>query len=297
MKNFDIKNIDLKLLMVFLTVYYERSVSGAADKLDMGQSLVSHSLDRLRKYFDDPLFVRAGRNIAPTNRAIEIAPEIESIVLRLKSLSKRPSFTPSELTAYFVIAANDYERRRIMPAAFRNVTNTAPNVSLILLNTSNKMVEPLRNREWDLVISPQAPPNTGDFHSRDLFTDRFVCFYDKSQISADEIADGYTNLDHAIVRFQGDPVSTIDLALERLGQKRKVKLTAPSFEALPDFMAGTRLIATLPSQLRESIFSSFAHTEVPFQIAPLQFRLIWHKATHQSPEHIWFRRLIVESMT
>lgn len=164
MKNIDIKNVDLKLLTVFLTVYHERSVSEAAVKLDVGQSLISHSLQRLRKYFCDPLFVRAGKSIRATERAIEIAPVVESIVTQLTQLSEKQSFTPINSTTRFVMAANDYERRIVALPTFNRLAQVAPNVSLVLSNTSEKMATPLRKRDWDVVISPQEPPNTGDFY-------------------------------------------------------------------------------------------------------------------------------------
>ena len=296
MKKIDIKNVDLKLLTIFLTIYQECSVSGAAAKLDVGQSLISHSLERLRKYFDDPLFVRSGKSITATERAIELAPAVESIVSQLKQLAEKQSFDPTNSATRFVMAANDYERRIIALPTFNTMAKVAPNASLVLSNTSEKMTTPLRNRDWDVVISPQEPPNTGDFYSKGLFKDRFVCFYDKTQISEEEIHHQYTEQRHAIVRFQSDPVSIIDQSLIRHGAKRKIQLIVPSFEALPGFIKGSRLIATLPSRLKNSVFSGFAFTELPFHVSQLEFKLIWHKTTHQSPEHVWFRRLITESI-
>ncbi|MDB6144251.1 MAG: putative LysR-family transcriptional regulator [Pseudomonas sp.] len=65
--------IDLNLLVVFMVMFHERNVSRAAERLHVGQPAVSGSLFRLRQRFDDPLFLRAGRGMRPTHRAIEIA--------------------------------------------------------------------------------------------------------------------------------------------------------------------------------------------------------------------------------
>jgi len=66
-------NIDLNLLVTFLIVFREGSVSKAADYLNVRQPAVSGSLARLRQRFDDPLFIRRGRGVQPTHKAVEIA--------------------------------------------------------------------------------------------------------------------------------------------------------------------------------------------------------------------------------
>ena len=61
MNNFDHLGLDGYSLRTFLTVLDESSVSKAAEMLGVSQSAVSHTLDKLREIFGDPLFVRVGR--------------------------------------------------------------------------------------------------------------------------------------------------------------------------------------------------------------------------------------------
>lgn len=65
--------IDLNLLLVFMVVFRERNASKAAGYLNVGQPAVSNSLRRLRKRFNDPLFLRDGYGMRPTVRAVELA--------------------------------------------------------------------------------------------------------------------------------------------------------------------------------------------------------------------------------
>ena len=74
-------------LTTFLTVLEETSVSRAADRLGVSQSAVSHTLDKLRRIFGDPLFVRVGRGIEPTARAIALCAPAESVLDGMKSLT------------------------------------------------------------------------------------------------------------------------------------------------------------------------------------------------------------------
>ncbi|WP_397453133.1 LysR family transcriptional regulator [Pseudomonas sp. NA-150] len=65
--------VNLNLLVVFMVVFRELNVSRAAEQLSIGQPAVSGSLARLRERFDDQLFIRSGRGVRPTKRAVEIA--------------------------------------------------------------------------------------------------------------------------------------------------------------------------------------------------------------------------------
>ena len=56
MKEFNWKGIDLNLLVAFQALYNTQSVSLAAQQCYVSQSAMSHTLQRLRALFDDPLF-------------------------------------------------------------------------------------------------------------------------------------------------------------------------------------------------------------------------------------------------
>ena len=58
--------IDLHLIRVLHTVLTERSVSRAALRLGMHQPAVSTALKRLRELSGDPLLVRNGAHMVPT---------------------------------------------------------------------------------------------------------------------------------------------------------------------------------------------------------------------------------------
>ena len=69
MATINLRNVDLNLLIVFDAVFATGNISHAARQLALSQPAVSNALTRLREHFDDPLFVRAGRGVKPTNRS------------------------------------------------------------------------------------------------------------------------------------------------------------------------------------------------------------------------------------
>ena len=72
MKRRNMTNIDLRLLTIVNELNKTRSVSQAAENLELSQSAVSMSLARLRKHFKDPLFVRTPDGMEPTPQMSEL---------------------------------------------------------------------------------------------------------------------------------------------------------------------------------------------------------------------------------
>ena len=62
--------IDIKILKVFFYVYKFKNVSLAARQIDMSQPAVSNLLNKLRKYYSDPLFIRVENEMRPTYRSL-----------------------------------------------------------------------------------------------------------------------------------------------------------------------------------------------------------------------------------
>lgn len=78
--------LDLNLLLVFLVIFRERSLTHAARHLRVTQPAVSGSLQRLRQRFDDPLFIRTARSMEPTCKAIEIADVLLPAMVQIEGL-------------------------------------------------------------------------------------------------------------------------------------------------------------------------------------------------------------------
>jgi DNA-binding transcriptional LysR family regulator len=80
----NIRNRDINLLYLFQILYQEGLASIAAERLAISQPALSHRLNKLRKEFDDPLFVRGIKGLVPTPKAHAIAPKISRLVSELE---------------------------------------------------------------------------------------------------------------------------------------------------------------------------------------------------------------------
>ena len=101
--------IDLHLIRVLHTVLTERSVSRAAVRLGMYQPAVSAALKRLRDLADDPLLVRSGSGMTPTEGGLRML-EPSARILRAAEVlfTDARGFDPQTARNTFRIAASDY---------------------------------------------------------------------------------------------------------------------------------------------------------------------------------------------
>ncbi|MFU2315135.1 LysR family transcriptional regulator [Rahnella sp. PCH160] len=108
-----ISSFDFNLLFIFETIFTYNSVSIAAKKLGSSPSSVSQSLNRLRIYFSDPLFIRKGQGLIPTTVAINLH---ERVRVELGALVKSLfTVAESEMNHNFMIYSSPYTAQRILP--------------------------------------------------------------------------------------------------------------------------------------------------------------------------------------
>src|SRR5260221_9628256 len=127
----NISRVDLNLLVVLEAIYTEGGVSRAGEKLNLTQPAISHALSRLRRLFDDPLFVRDGRGLAPTPLTRGL---IEPLRRSLRSLDavldEAGGFDTCQAPAQFTIAPRDPLENLALPPLLRRIAPTPPQVDL-----------------------------------------------------------------------------------------------------------------------------------------------------------------------
>src|SRR5579871_6476858 len=70
--------IDLNLFRVLDAIHTHGGVSAAARALHLTQPAVTHALGRLRDQLGDPLFVRQGNRLLPTDKVRAMMPSVQS---------------------------------------------------------------------------------------------------------------------------------------------------------------------------------------------------------------------------
>lgn len=289
MSDFDHLQLDGRLLQLLLAVIEEQSVTGAARRLGVTQSAVSHLLDKLRQITGDPLFVKSGRGIVATARAEALALQARVLLDEMRRFAAGEAFAPATLTTTFTIAANDFQRDLLLPPLLHRLRQQAPGVRLRVIPSDVPSSEMLRDEHCQLAISPR-PPEAGDILQKRLFEDDYRVFYDPAQRAAPARLDDYLAAEHVTVLYAPRRMLDVDLQLEARGIARRFAVTVPSFAGIPAFLRGSGLLATLPGLLGRGLMRDFASCPLPAKVGRMPMYMIWHLKYRHDPAHSWLRR-------
>lgn len=104
--------LDCKLLSVFLYIYKYKSVSLAAEYLSMSQPTVSNILNKIRQHYNDPLFLRIGNEMVPTELSKQLFPLVSEALSKVEIINNFTiNFDQSTSQQKFTIAMTDVHCR------------------------------------------------------------------------------------------------------------------------------------------------------------------------------------------
>lgn len=278
-------------LAMLVAVIEEGSVTGAAARLGVTQSAVSHSLEKLRELVGDPLFLRSGRGIVATARAMALAPQARALLEAMRNFGIAEGFDPRRFDGRLTIAANDLQREVLLPPAFERLRAEAPAVTLRVIPSNVPTADMLRDGHCHAVVSPR-PPDASDLMQKRLFEDRWVVWYDPACREAPRDREDYLAAEHVTVVYEPARTLDVDHVLLDRGVQRRFAVTVPGMAGLAGFVRGTRRVATAPSMLSGSLMPGLAWAEPPVACPPLPMFLIWHARHHTDPMHLWLRRAL-----
>lgn len=292
MKNFDHLSLDGRSLYMIKLIYELRSVTLAARQLGVTQSTVSHALERMRSLLGDPLFLKTGRTMVPTERVEGMIGDIEAVLTSLDALQQHSLFDPGKAQERFTIMCNDFEHDLLVPAIFARLREDAPGCSLRTFSNHAGSFEEPDKGEVDIRLYPFPPMDAPDLVVTPLCTDWQVTYFDPARRSGPTTLEEFAASEHGILSIGSNETTTIDRVLKEHGLSRRVSYLGPSFSAIAMAVKGTDMLATAPSRMASSIFQNFAAVPTPVPLDPIDFYMIWHVRHRASPRHKWFRNLI-----
>ncbi|HCJ6375514.1 MULTISPECIES: LysR family transcriptional regulator [unclassified Citrobacter] len=293
----DIRTLDLNLLKTLDALLDERNVTRAAQRLSLTQPAVSGMLNRLRDYFDDPLFVRTPHGIVPTLRAREMAAPIKQILSDIDILLKPAQFDPLTETLTFTVAATDYALKAVIVPFIAALRARAPGIRVRVVPVEpEQLTTQFEQGKIDLaLLTPDSTPD--NLHNRSLYNEEYVCLMRHDHPDAHQALtlDRFCALEHVLVSYKGESFwGVTDDALAEVGRKRQIGLSVSSFLVLPDILAISEMIAVVPARLaytdpRMHVVSP------PLPITGFTKSMAWHERTHRDAAHQWLRNLVHET--
>jgi DNA-binding transcriptional LysR family regulator len=291
-----LKNLDLKVVAIVSDLYTSRSVSTTAANLSIRQSTVSMALAKLRRHFEDPLFVRTSAGMEPTPRGAELIEVLRSAEFYLrKALEHRVAFDPASSDRVFRLASSDIAQLTLLPTLLKRLKRISPGVSVALSTISDRMPALLESGELDLAAGFIHPRGTG-FYGQRLFQDRFVCALraDHPRVARNLTIEQFEQEQHVAVSTSGTGHSVVEETLTANRIRRQVGLHVPTFLGLGPILANTDLIAIVPEQLGSYLAESgkIRLVKLPVDIPPYFIYQMWHERVMHDPASQWFRKVV-----
>ncbi|KQR49886.1 LysR family transcriptional regulator [Acidovorax sp. Leaf160] len=291
--------IDLHLIRVLHTVLTERSVSRAAVRLGMHQPAVSAALRRLRGLAGDPLLVRSGTGMQPTDAALRMVAPAGAILRSAEALfSDARGFDARTATRTFRIAASDYLDPLFLPRLVAHIKAEAPlcPVEVLPLSADAHYHAHLEQGEVDVVIGnwPQPPE---DLHMARLFGDEVVCLVAAGHpaVRRGWTAEEWLAAEHiAPTPTHPGARGVIDAHLDAQGLSRRIAARCAHFSLIPDMVASSLLVLTTGRQFCERFTERLPLAVLPPPIAfpRLMYYQLWHARSHHSAAALWLRESV-----
>lgn len=291
--------IDLHLIRVLHTVLSERSVSRAALRLGMHQPAVSAALKRLRELAGDPLLVRSGAAMVPTDVGARMTEPSAAILRAAETLFyDARGFAAQSATDTFRLAASDYLDPRFLPRLLAQVKAQAPlcRIEIHPLSAAADYHAQLAQGEVDVVIGNWLKPPQ-DLHLGKLLSDEVVCLVaaDHPVLRRGWTVDSWLQAEHiAPMPFHPGARGVIDEHLAGLGLQRNITARCAHFGQIPAMVASSLLILTTGRQYCRHFLDSLPLRvlECPLRFPPLVYYQLWHERSHASAAAKWLRERV-----
>lgn len=288
--------MDMNLVKVFVAIYEQESVSGAADILNITQPSVSYALRKMRDELNDELFVRQNTGMKPTRQAIEIyrtfskaVSEIDAVVVSRKSFDYRTS------RHKFVIAMSDLGEHYYLPQIFREITKLAPGVEIEILP-----LEIAKLQEWldkgfvDAAICNRTYA-VHDVRCDILLKDRYVCLKGNSHPRVGNAITLAQFLDekHIVASSQAGH-NFYQEWYASTDRKLTTALTVPDLDIVAPLVETSECISVVPETYSIQRGQHFGVTalSLPIDFPSIEVCLYSQNTLRSGKEKIWFLKIL-----
>lgn len=286
------KGLDLNLLVAFDALMIDRSVSRAAQRVNLSQPAMSNALSRLRAYFGDDLLIAHKKRMYPTPFAETLIPQVQAALATMESVvATSRHFDPATSSRTFRVMTSDYIATAVLFPMITRLASAAPGVRVELLLPSQRRIELLDNGNIDLLITLEAyltPELPSDF----LLEDRYwlVGRADHPALVEGITLETMQAYEHVMVAIGEERLPSFgDAYLDRIGIQRRVAMTAPNFAMLPWLLQETDWLTLMQGRLAHLMQRNFAIKIVqpPVPIPPLVEMAQYHVTRSNDPGLRW----------
>lgn len=287
--------VDLNLFVIFDAIYREQSVTRVAQQLNLTQPAVSNSLARLRRGFDDQLFIRTPQGMQPTPVADSVIGDVRRALGLLRdSMGVNARFEPSTSEKVFRLGMNDLSQLLVLPGVIDVIKKQAPSAGISCFYLDRQQaVEDLKSGALELLLDvPEV--NARDLGHQQLAKLPYVVAMRPGHRLARKKLDldAYLGEEHVNVSSRRRGRGHTDVALHALGKQRRTVARVQHYTVAAGITAESELLWTVPRVMAAR--TDLMVKELPFSVEPLELNLYWARNATVDPANLWLRQLVTE---
>ncbi|WP_445116102.1 LysR substrate-binding domain-containing protein [Acinetobacter sp. WZC-1] len=290
--------LDCKLLSVFYYIYKFKSVSSAAEQLALSQPAVSNILNKIRQHFNDPLFLRIGNEMLPTELSRQLFPLVSEALSQVEMINNfTVNFDQATSHQQFSVAMTDVSHLVLLPKISQYLKKHAPHVKLNIRTITSETGYQMANGEVDLAIG-FLPHLENGFYQQKLFEQYYVVIASRShpRLRCEDLTvERYLEELHIDIDV-GMGHYPIENELLNLDLKRNILMRIPSYLGVGLVVQETDAIATVPYYLSEVLLSrgNLQIFNAPISFPTYDIKQYWHMSCHHKTSHQWLRHMCYE---
>ncbi len=285
------------MLLTAVALDETRSVTQAAEKLGMSQSGLSTALARLRRQFDDPMFVRSSGGMLPTPRGLSVANEARSVLNQIdEKVLNRPHFVPEETETEFRLATPDIGEMVFLPKLMEALRSSAPRATIQTAPYAPQELElAMEAGQVDIALGYLPNLKSNAFFKQRLVMHGFSCMVRAGHPATKGLTkELFSQLEHVVVEAPTRSQELVDNYFDQRNIQRNVRLRSTYYLSLPVIISSTDLIATVPTAVGR-VFAALNQVvliDPPYNIPKFPIHQHWHRRYDNDFRNRWLREQV-----
>lgn len=296
---FDLRSIDLNLLVIFEAIHRAGNISQAARQLGISQPTASNALGRLRVQFRDQLFVRSDRGVAATPFADGLILPVRDALGTLRGgLQKQGEFDPATASATLRIAVLGLAIPTVLPPILRELDACGSDVRIIVQPENwESSARDLQSGLLDLTLDLFPTHEDGLTYDPMPAMELVVIARRGHPMLTEGLTPAvYRQLSHLTLPQSPKVRQWVAHELLTAGVTRRETCEVPNSSDLVPVVSMTDRVATVPRRFAEALRRNHdvdIHP-LPFEFGATRLFIGWKSDRSADPALIWFKSRLAE---
>ncbi|MEZ9892674.1 LysR family transcriptional regulator [Vibrio lentus] len=262
------KQLDLNLLKVLKVLIEVKNTRKASELLFTSQPSISRSLQKLRDYFDDELFIRSQHGLEPTAKLLEIKQTLLPVLSQLEQvLEPESEFDVAQFDGTVNIAINGFIANSISAKLTQILLAQAPKVKVNIVDWGAHTLDLLTSGEVDLGVNYYPLELSKQVYQKRISRDDFVLVCRTGHPLANTLlkSDQQEPLQLAslVVSDWNDNIALAPNVLADVGVKTEVKIRSTYLHSLLSIVKQSDVLFPCSKLLANSLSDEFSFVQFP----------------------------------